>query len=433
MKLNVKRTIFVGLAFMSISAFWQIYDTIIPLILKDSFNIGDTLAGTVMGIDNMLALFMLPFLGALSDKTTTPIGKRMPFIYVGTFFAVISIILIPISSNRVNFKLFVVALGLVLIAMSTYRSPAVALMPDVTPSPLRSKGNAIINLMGAAGNSVALVAIKFLVPQEDNPNYMVLFIFLALFMAVCIIVQVFTINEPRFIKEAKQQMSDSGIQDEQYEELEQESKVEGLNMPKSIFKSFVFLLASIFLWFMGYNAVITAFSKYATHVWGMKGGDFAGILLTANAAAIVSFIPVGIIASKIGRKKTILIGIGLLGFSFISGILFKDFSNLIYIFFSFAGIGWAFINVNSYPMVVEMGGSGDIGKYTGYYYIVSTAAQTITPTISGFFLEKVGYHTLFPYGAIFVIASFVTMLFVKHGNAKPIASKSILDNFDVDD
>src|SRR5690625_3020862 len=160
MKLNYKRTFFVGLAFLSISAFWQLYDNIIPLILQNTFGLGETLTGVIMAIDNVLALFMLPLFGALSDKAGTRFGRRTPFIVMGTFIATISMVLLPYADNTENFILFFIALGLVLFAMSTYRSPAVALMPDLTPKPLRSKANSIINLMGAVGGIITLLAIK---------------------------------------------------------------------------------------------------------------------------------------------------------------------------------------------------------------------------------------------------------------------------------
>ena len=148
MKLNYWRTTIIGLAFMSICAFWQLYEGIVPLILKDTFKIGDTLAGVIMALDNILALFMLPLFGAISDRTSTPIGKRMPFIIGGTALAVVAMVLMPVGDNMGSFTLFILALLVTLVAMSTYRSPAVALMPDVTPKPLRSKANAVINLMG---------------------------------------------------------------------------------------------------------------------------------------------------------------------------------------------------------------------------------------------------------------------------------------------
>ena len=425
MKLDTKRTLLVGLAFFSICAFWQVYDGIIPLILKNTFHVGDALSGVVMALDNVLALFMLPLFGALSDRTHTRIGRRMPYILGGTAGACVCMVLIPLADRMASLPLFLVGLGLVLVSMATYRSPAVALMPDVTPKPLRSKGNAIINLMGAVGGIVMLIAIKLLVPKGDRPNYFPLFLLTAAVMAVCVLVLRWKIDEPACVK--KMQAESAGLPEEK-----EEASAPGQKLERPVFISLCLILASVFFWFMGYNAVTTAFSKYANATWGMEGGDYAMVLMVAQAAAIVAFLPVGIIAGKIGRKKTIQLGICFLAVAFGSGIFFSDrFTWLMFVFFSLAGVGWAFINVNSYPMVVEMSQGANVGKYTGYYYAFSMAAQIITPILSGALLD-VSYRLLFPYGTFFVALSFVTMLFVRHGDNRPTARKG-LEAFDVDD
>ncbi|MEG1650803.1 MAG: MFS transporter [Oscillospiraceae bacterium] len=428
MKLNNKRTILVGLAFMSICAFWQVYDGIIPLILKNTFNIGDTASGVVMALDNVLALFMLPLFGAFSDRTHTKLGKRMPYIIGGTITACIFMLLIPLADQIYSLPLMMISLGAVLFAMATYRSPAVALMPDVTPTQLRSKGNAIINLMGAIGGIIVLFAVKILVPKTEHPSFAPLFFFTAAVMLICVAVLVRTINENKCVDEMQAQSREAGIAvKENSDTLQTREK-----LPRDVFKSLFFILASVFLWFMGYNAVTTAFSKYASLTWGMEGGDYAMVVMVAQAAAIASYIPVGILSTKFGRKKTILCGIVMLSVAFGAAIFFKTFSGMIFFFFSLAGIGWAFINVNSYPMVVEISRGSDIGKYTGYYYTFSMTAQIITPILSGAVMEFMGYRFLFPYGCFFVAASFITMLFVKHGDNRPQRAKSTLENFDVD-
>ena len=201
MKLNYRRTFFIGLAFMSISAFWQIYDSIIPLILKHTIAVGDTAAGVEMALDNVLALFMLPLFGALSDRVDTKLGRRMPFILGGTAVAVLTMLLIPVADNVVNFPFFVVVLLIALVAMSTYRSPAVALMPDVTPKPLRSQANGIINLMGALGAVFSLVLISALVPKTGKPNYLPIFAGVAVLMVVAVVVLFLTIKEKKIAAE----------------------------------------------------------------------------------------------------------------------------------------------------------------------------------------------------------------------------------------
>lgn len=403
MKLNVKRTILVGLAFMSISTFWQMYDNLIPLILQNTFHVGETWTGAIMAIDNVLALFLLPLFGHLSDKVDTKLGRRTPFILSGTFLAILFMLLIPVAVRQENFIFFFIALGGVLLSLSIYRSPAVALMPDVTPKPLRSMGNAIINLMGSIGGMLSLVLIMFLVPKVENPDYSKVFYGVAVIMALAVIILLLTIRE-----------NSLRIKDEKEEDVSYEG-----DMDPPTRRSFRFLLASVFFWFLAYNAIITAFSRYAIRVWNFVGGGFASAQLVAFGAAMIAFIPIGIIASKVGRKKTIMVGISLIALSYAWGFTFQTFSPLVYLVFMIKGIGWAAINVNSFPMVVEMSRVRDIGKYTGYYYTASMAAQIITPVLSGALLEHVSYRTLFPYSLFFALVAMATMSQVKHGDSKP--------------
>lgn len=429
MKLDNKRTITIGFAFLAISAFWQMYDNIIPLILKYFFNIGDTLSGGIMALDNIFALIMLPLFGAWSDKVNHKRGKRTPFIFVGTVIAVAAMLLLPLAANSRNLVLFVAALFVTLFAMSTFRSPAVSLMPDVTPKPLRSKANAIINLMGAIGVICALALIMFLVGEGKTPNYEPLFIAIAAIMVISLVILLTKVDENKFVAERIAKEKEWGIEDE--EEITDENG--NTTLPKPVKRSLVFLLLSVAFWYMAYNAVTTAFSKYATEMWGMEGGGFAGALMVASVGALISFIPVGIISSKIGRKKVILFGVLLLAASFFCGCLFKTPNFGVNIVFLLVGMAWASINVNSYPMVVEMCKGSDIGKFTGMYYTFSMAAQVLTPILSGFFLEHVGYWTLFPYATVFAVIAFCTMLNVKHGDSKPEPTKGKLEAFDVED
>ena len=194
MKLNYKRTFFVGLAFLSISAFWQMYDNIIPLILQNTFGLGETVTGALMAADNVLALFLLPVFGALSDKVDTKMGKRMPFIACGTLLAVIFMLILPAADKRGSLVLFLAALFALLVSMGLYRSPAVALMPDLTPNKLRSKGNAVINLMGAVGGVYTLIMIKLLVGNGERPDYSPLFVSVGALMVIAVGILLLTIN-----------------------------------------------------------------------------------------------------------------------------------------------------------------------------------------------------------------------------------------------
>lgn len=421
MKLNHKRTFFVGLAFLSILAFWELYDGVVPKMLQKTFGMGETLTGFVMALDNILALFLLPLIGAFSDRVNTRIGKRIPFIIGGTALASIFILIMPVAEHRGSLTLFLIALGGVLVSMGLYRSPAVALMPDITPKPLRSKANAIINLMGTLGGAYALVMIKFLYTEDGSSN-MPLFLSVAVLMVAAVILLVITIRERKL-----------SMNIEKDETPEPVLKKSTRKMPKEVRRSFIFIMASIFLWFFSYNAVKSAFSRYADVVWGLTEGKFTNPLMVAIGAALLSYIPIGIVSSKIGRKKTIIIGILLMTVSYFFGFLVKEYTPLVNVIFTFTGIGWAAINVNSYPMVVEMCKGADTGRYTGYYYTFSMASQTITPIASGFLLENVSYRTLFPYAVIFSVASLCTMLFVMHGDSKPVKKSDVLENYDVED
>lgn len=435
MKLNYKRTFFIGLAFLSISAFWQMYDNIIPLMLQNTFGLGETLTGALMAADNVLALFLLPIFGALSDKVETGFGKRMPFIVGGTILAVILMLILPAADKSVNLVLFIGALFALLVSMGLYRSPAVALMPDLTPNKLRSKGNAVINLMGAVGGVYTLIMIKLLVGKGDRPDYTPLFVSVAALMAIAVGVLVITINE----KKVKEKVA---AEIHEYEEREGviamnedvEEQAGGKHaMPPEVKRSMIFLLASIFFWFMAYNAVTTAFSRYTKVVWHLEGGGFADCLMVATVAAIISYIPIGNIASRIGRKKTIMGGVALMSLCYFAAVFAGAYHPVINIAFALIGIAWAAINVNSYPMIVEMSKGCDIGKFTGTYYTFSMTAQIFTPVLSGFLLENVSYRTLFPYAFVFSVLAFLTMTQVHHGDARPDKKKSILENFDVDD
>ena len=441
MKLNNKRTVLVGLAFLSICAFWQMYDNVIPLILRETFHMNESLAGAVMALDNILALFLLPFFGTLSDRCRNQkLGRRTPFILIGTAAAVILMNLLPLLDNgyaenggRWRFAAFIVVLGGLLVAMGSYRSPAVALMPDVTPKPLRSRANAIINLMGAVGGMLYLGVAAVLYPTDKvknlvHVNYQPLFLVVSAIMAAAVAVLLLTIREPRLSAE------NQALEARHPEWNLAEDDGSGHEvLPKPVKRSLGFLLASIALWYIGYNGVTTWFTTYISEIMGEGLGTASRCLLVATAGAIVSYIPIGAVASKVGRRKTILAGCALLAACFFTGFLlttaFSTLNFAMYIVFALVGLAWAAINVNSLPMVVEMCKGSDIGKFTGYYYTASMAAQVVTPVLAGTLMRHVGYKILFPYAALFVALSFLTMCFVRHGDSKAEAKRG-LDAFE---
>ncbi len=424
MKLNYKRTILIGFAFMSILAFWQFYDQVIPYILENIFGLTTFSANAIMSIDNILAIFMLPLFGAISDRTRTPLGKRTPYILFGTFAAVILMITLGFMEEARNFWGFFICLMLLLVTMATYRTPAVAYMPDVTPKPLRSKGNAIINLVGYIGGIFATVVMMFMLRSEknasgetvyaDDQSFLPVFFTIAGFMLIAVLILVLTVRENRILAEVK--IDDAPEVDEN----------NGKKMPKPVFRSLVLILASVFLWFMAYNAVTTAFSRYCVNVWGVDLGVSSSFLLTATISAILAFVPLGFLSGVAGRKMTVLLGIILMTGCYAIAIFIKEQTPLMYLIFGLVGVGWAAINVNSYPMVVEMSSGSDVGKYTGLYYTFSMAAQITTPLLSGFLIDYLGwgYSILFPYAVIFSMLSFITMSLVRHGDVKLASKKS---------
>ncbi len=480
MKLNYKRTILVGMAFFLISAFWQAYDAIVPLILTNHFGLPQTASGAVMSIDNILAVFLLPIFGALSDKVTTKYGKRTPFIFFGTIVAIVSFIALTFIDNFQLAKVivagipeieqgaltdeaftefvrattmeltlqnpwpligFIATLLVVLLSMATFRSPAVALMPDVTVKPLRSKANAIINLTGTAGGILVLVlGMIFATSKNHYMQYTGYVVAVSAIMATGLVVFLLTVKEPLWVKEMEQESETLALAEkaETVASVSEDESAKGkVEAPKALTRpeliSLLLILASVALWYIGYNSITSKYSVYASNILHF---DFNFTLIIAQAAAIIAYIPVGIIASKIGRRKTILAGIVILASAFFIGnfITANTPEFVMLPVFILAGIGWATINVNSFPMVVELAKGGDVGKYTGYYYTASMAAQIVAPILSGLLYDAFGMRLVFfAFGTLFVALSFVTMFFVKHGDAKPIVKASALEALDVDD
>ena len=461
MKLNYKRVVLVGMAFFLISAFWQAYDSIIPLILTNHFGLPQSASGAVMSIDNVLAVFLLPIFGSLSDKVNTRFGKRTPFIFFGTIAAVIAFVSLTFIDNiqlskviaagipelkateeiafiqKTTLELtlknplpligFMATLLVALLAMATFRSPAVALMPDVTIKPLRSKANAIINLTGTAGGILVLVlGMVFATSKNQYMQYTGYFTAVVAIMLVGFIVFLLSVKENKWAQEMNEQTIALGLEKEQ-DAFEGNGK-----LSKEQIRSLMLILASVALWYIGYNSITSKYSVYATNILGF---DFNLTLIIAQAAAIVSYIPVGVIASKIGRRKTILCGVVILATAFFVGnfITPETPEVIMYPIFILAGIGWATINVNSFPMVVELAKSGNVGKYTGYYYTASMSAQIVAPILSGFLYDLIGMrYVFFAFGTVFVALAFITMFFVRHGDAQIIERKSALEQLDVD-
>ena len=515
MKLNYKRTILVGFAFFLISAFWQAYDSTVALTLVNKFGMNQTWSGVIMALDNILALFMLPLFGTLSDKHKGKSGRRTPYIRLGTIVAAIALVGLSFLDNaqldklsavstiddpaalstlyeskadaelmtpegdifvlRDTFSkedfmaittktvdaageevsnpdyanyvvparqayaadctqtdplpliLFIGLLLVVLVAMATFRSPAVALMPDVTIKPLRSKANAVINLMGTAGGILVLVlGMVFGTSAVKNSlmSYTAFYGVIAAVMIGALIIFLTTVKE----KEWAAQMQSDSIRYGVEEATAPDAPAKKLSRKE--LASLLCILLSVALWYFGYNAVTSKYSVYAQNVLQK---DYNSTMLVAQGAAIVAYLPAGMLATRIGRKKTILGGVTLLTVAFGAAAFMRADSPalIMNILFALAGIAWATINVNSFPMVVEMCSGSDVGKYTGFYYTASMAAQTATPMLSGLLMDNMGMSVLFPYAAVCVALAFVTMSLTRHGDAKVIARQG-LEAFDND-
>lgn len=573
MKLDLKKTAKVGFAFAIICLFWQVYDFVVPLLIEDAFGLSNFWRGVVMGLDNLLSLFMLPLFGKLSDKSKSPKGRRTPFIVWGTIAAVVCMVFIPISANKqlkeanelrdywstrfsddavfrqeqlaswydaaengdftyiskVDYKIisnpeneqyltkaeyrnlkyteidsekdgflgffgethyylgdiedgveltkaeydeiyevnqsynkfvatgvdvylseyvheltqehigrlviYLIILLFVLLAMGTYRSPAVALMPDVTPKPLRSQANAIINLAGGIGGAIAFLI--YTIVLGINPTaYILVYSLAAGFMLLLLFVFTRLVDEPAFVEDKIRVCEEYGFVEDETElddELKKEHPEEDLShlsadeivkLEKAKKVSFLLILASIFMWFMGYNAVSTNLSIYSTKALSLSPGTAGLISGISMGISAIAFIPVGYLAVKIGRRKSIMIGFALAVVSYALIWLFLtpgDFASVFFtLFYLIAGFGLIIANVNTFPMVVELSKAEDVGKYTGYYYMATMSAQAITPAVAGLFMDAINLKALFAYSVVCIIISIVLMGFVKHGDSKPL-------------
>lgn len=414
-KLNMRRTILVTLPFMGALTFWQAYDGLVPLMFKNTFGMGDTLTGVFMSLDNVLALFMLPLMGALSDRTTTRWGRRTPFIVVGALLAAALTPLIAVANSMRNLPLFVTVLVATLVVLSIYRSPSVALMPDVTPRPVRSKADAFNSLMAAVGGVIVLVAIALLVPAVENPDYIPVYLVISFMLLVTTIIFMVFFREPKEVAAMHRESAELGIPEDEIEASDEGGKEREADPVKR--RSLVCVLVCVFFYFMSNNAVTSGISRYADVVWGMAGGSYAQVQTVATLAAIVAYMPMAELSCKIGRKVTTYIGIALMVVSplLISGA--TGFSAIIYVWVALFGIGMATVSLTVYPMIMELASANSTGRYTGFYYTASMSAQVVTPILSGAVMQFVGYQYLYIYVAICAAISAVPLLFVKNADS----------------
>ena len=636
LRLDYKQTFKVGFAFAIIMIFWTAYDFVVPLLLEHAYGLSNAVRGLIMGLDNLLSLFMLPLFGKISDnakgKLVRKWGRRTPFIVFGTLASVILMVFVPVSTlgqqqkaidiengiraqlnddafmserleefwelggnycdrayvqgdfgnigssgegityeeylrirydanfsstkailgmlgaethtyngeevalddpvaagisgydwdndgvitygdiktgndnytkyvesgmstyisetvyreatdtadGHTSLAVYMVILLLVLIAMATFRSPAVALMPDVTPKPLRSPANAVINLCGGIGGAIAFLIYTVVLFGERLENYVIIFASVAAGMLLLLAGYLAFVREKKMVERCHEICKEYGIEDDEEETAavaispdesvvdsdevmvarhsggngaeasaaEQpvsdetlefaKAKIRKLRSPKEWWeakskeerarlRSFLLILASIFMWFMGYNSISSNLSIYTTKALGLDAGIASIISGVSMGFSAIAFIPVGYMAAKLGRRKTIMIGLGMavVAFVLVFACVYPN-SNaaipaaLFALFYLIAGFGLIIINVNTLPMVVELSTEATVGQYTGYYYVATMSAQAITPMLAGLVMDHISNRGLFIYGAIFVALAIVFMIFVKHGDSKPV-------------
>ena len=433
LKLNVKRTMLIGFAFFGILLLWQVYDSWCPTFLTEIFKEAlhtdnetevQYLVGIVMALDNLAALIMLPIFGRMSDKTKTPIGKRMPFILLGTVVSAIAFPFIPVCFHYNNVAGVIALMAIVIFFMMMYRSPAVALMPDITPKPLRSKANGIINIMGYLGGAFATLAgIVFVLSDYlgtgditwATGNIWAIeapFLIASVLMLVSALVLFFTIKENKLERELRPEM-ELGEKEAQSVDRVEEDRL---------------ILAAEVFWFMADNAVGTYFGNYVIYYVHASSQSTMITTILMGVASVIGFATAGFIADKIGRKYTMLIGLGLAiaGYFIMCFTLeghpagedeYAAFPWHLYLVYILKGLGMSLVNTCSFPMVVELATGKKVGQFTGYYYAASMGAQTVTPVIVGLVIYLVpdfGWRMLPIYATVMMAISIAIFMFVKN-------------------
>ena len=468
-KLNYKRTMLIGFAFFGILLLWQVYDSWCPTFLSELFKkaTGNTderqiqyLVGIMMAIDNLAALILLPIFGRISDKTRTKIGKRMPFILIGTAVCAIMFPFVPLFFHYNNLVGVLLSMIVVVVFAMMYRNPAVALMPDITPKPLRSKANGIINIMGYIGGAFATVvgvffvlsqylgtekkASKFQFIPNAYHNIWVVeapFLIASVLMLISALVLFFTVRENEIAAEMKEEMERGEKEAEVVDQVSEEKPLSDANKTMLIF-----ILVAEFFWFMADNGIATFMGNYSVYFLGTSTASNMINTIIGGIGSVIGFAVGGIIASKIGRKWTVLSGLGL---SFLSYFLWfaltcafltqiegkGDFPVWIWVIWFVKGFGMSLVHVNSYPMVVELCPNSKIGRYTGYYYASSMAAQTITPIALGALLliPAFSWAYLPIYGTICLELSAIVFFFIKNVKSTKTTFKKGLEALDSDD
>lgn len=409
-RFSYARTLLLGFGFFGISVLWGIYNAQVPIFLQAGrpdftegatiagYGFSTTLTGFIMSLDNMAALFILPYIGALSDRTHTRIGRRKPYILIGAPLAAIAFVSIPLMAGA-PLPLFMAAVFGTLLTMDIFRTPVIALMPDLTPSPQRSQANGVINLMGGIGAVLAFLVGGRLFDIAPWAS----FAFGALLMLTACAAVVIFIREPAAPEAAE-------------EELGMIAVLRGIARDPD--RSAIALLAAIFCWFLAYSALEVFWTSFATNALGVSAGQATTMLAYFSLSIVIFAVPSGMIGSRVGRKRTIMTGLVGFALTLIWGYTLSG-PGLAPIMLALAGVAWSLILVNSLPMVVDLAPSAQVGAYTGMYYIASMLASIVGPTLVGAIIGLAGnnYRVGFIYGPITLLLALGCMLVVRRGEA----------------
>lgn len=423
-RLNYGKTFLLGFGFFGVMVIWAVYNAFVPLFLANKFGLDAAVIGFFMTLDNIAALFLQPVIGSISDRTRTKIGRRLPFMLTGAplagiAFAFAPLVAIPMLNIPENARLplFVVCTMTFMISMAIWRTPVVAFMPDVTPSRFRSQANGVINFMGGIGSITAfLIGGKL---YELNPAYP--FWLASLLVVVAVLLVFIFIREPKV--------------------YENNPNIEKPNLWKSLAQIFrekqhnaIRIFLAIFFWFVAMNAIETFFTLFANKSLGMSESKSVSILTLNSLAFVLMALPAGLIGGKIGRKKTISMGLIVMILIMLSVFFVPETTLVKHVFtlpilgdvpvvglmLVIAGLGWALININSLPVVVDLTDAVQIGTFTGLYYLFSTLAAIAGPNINGWIVKLTGdnYSSIFIIGPIFMLAALICVLGMKAGEAK---------------
>lgn len=453
LKMNYKQAVLVSLPFFAITMFWQAYDTIMPQILTYHFGVSKTVMGAVMGLDNLIALLFLPLFGTISDRMNCKYGRRTPFVFFGTLVGALSLMFLSwadnmqvrqlaksgiaeqyysaagseaqakvlaeiskiTSLNYQNLILLGIALLVGVFAMSVFRAPAVALISDTFIRPQRSKGNAILDIMGGAAGILFLIFNKKLATLFGG--YGPLMVLSSVAMVFAILIYIGSVRENKLVAQMQETSRRLGLSDES-------TVGTGTKLSRDKKVSFVFIMAVVILMYMGYNGYTSHFSVYAIDYLKMTSSSLSIPLLLRVLAVLAFSVPAAILSTRIGRKMCVKIGLFIAGGAlFGTYFLTADTAKWLSLFFIVFAAGFALVSVNIGPMLLELCKDGDTGKYTGYYYVGTALAQTITPAIAGGIAQILTYKILPIYGTVFMFLGFIVTYLIRHGDSKKIATE----------